>query len=128
MFAPFFLVLSVIFPYFTGIQMSRQVIAPSTDLKHRDSVANMKVVKVYITNARGSSSHAWLIVGIEAGLALLAVGDDVHSALELFANNLGHRATNARYVSFIVVWLAAQSRVHDFEQILRTGQAANVGR
>jgi predicted nucleotidyltransferase len=47
MFASFFLVLSVFFPYFTGIQMSRQVIAPSTDLKHRGSVANMKVAKVY---------------------------------------------------------------------------------
>src|SRR6266481_3714367 len=104
--------------------MSRRVISerhrPQTPIRR----ANMKVAKVYITNARGSSSHAWLIVGIEAGLALLAVGDDVHSALDLFANNLGHRATNARYVSFIVVWFAAQSRVHHFEQILRTGQAA----
>jgi hypothetical protein len=59
-------------------------------------------------------------------LSLLAVGGDINAALDLLADDVGHRAPNSRGVRFFIVRLAVDLRFHQVQKVGGTRQASAV--
>src|SRR5581483_7710748 len=75
---------------------------------------------------RGEGGAARVGLGREAGLALLAVGDDVHAAVDLPAHDVRDGLAHPRIVGGGVHGLAAGAGFHQVEQVPGARQAAAV--
>ena len=67
-----------------------------------------------------------LDVGEKSGLGELAVGDNIDAAFDLFADAVGDGLGQQGLEFVLVVRLLVELGLHDVEQIVRSGQAADV--
>ena len=81
----------------------------------------------HVVHVELEPAEAVLHVAEEADLAHLAVGDDVDARLDLVAHPIGHRLGDLAVEQLGVVGPAVLPLLQRVEQLVRPGQAADVG-